>query len=414
MPCVGRGCMKPPLFAINTHGVEFGYCDTHIKSPMKYVGLKEGDPPNDFLKLHALLNSNVLFFKLMKDFTNEVSRAEKKRQGKSTWFNREKVAVKLNYSLSRYEGLCWFGTQPKIMSGLLTAQEFKNAIMNGYMVKDPGPGADHGEYSHRLQWHFIMRVMTDKFTQPKTSDWEWTPLRLYSETIKNADFVAGTGNFWGSLLEGNMNTGVKACAGDPAWVNQQFRDHEVLKTTSFGETLTKRYNRRVAMEGTVQEKLEDSRCKHAAGYQNVSTDPTGRPKENTIKLHAVLEYLYKWKKAGRPSGPPFVAPHGSGASTETDAARIAREAATAERLAAEHLWETTYGKKYANSRQRFHRAEYRDPADDSSVVISEGLLLHGSEGVTDKPLRDRLNASQTRLNPAFKYSSSTGAQRAHA
>lgn len=413
MPCVGRGCNKPLVFAINTHGMEIGYCDTHIKSPRRYVGLKEDDAPNDFLKLHALLNSNQLFTKLMKDFSNEVSRAEKKRQGKSTWFNREKIGIKLNYSLSRYEGLCWFGTQPKIMSGLLTAQEFKNSIMNGYMVKDPGPGADHGEYSHRLQWHFIMRVMTSKFSQPKTSDWDWTPLRLYSETIKNANFAAGTGNFWGALLEGNMNTGVKACAGDPAWVNQQFRDHDVLKTTSFGETLTRRYNRRIAMEDTVQQKLAERNCKQAAGYQEVSTDPTGRPKENTIKLHAVLEYLYKWKKAGRPSGPPFVARVPGDTSTESDAARIAREAATAERLAAEYLWEATYKKKYANSRQLFQRAEYRDPDDDTSVVISDGLLLHKSESVKDAPLAERLIASTEGFNRAFKYSSSTGAKRVH-
>ncbi|MCR9246538.1 MAG: hypothetical protein NXI31_16010 [bacterium] len=386
MPCsAGRNCTDATKFEIESHGMAVGLCERHEKQAVNAVtgdvGLSDENLVHDYVRIYALLNSKELFYKAMKTFSTEVSRAEKKRLGKSTWFNRDKVAIHLNYSLSRYEGLCWFGTQQKIMSGLLTAEEFTNAIVNGFMVKDPGPGSDHGEYSHRLQWHYIMRVVTDKFSRAKTSDWKLTPLQQYSGTM-------GARNVWGALLEGNGNTFMNGCPGDPAWVNRQFREHDVLKSTSFGTTLTRRYDRRVGLETKVADMLT------SRGYK-VELIPTGRIAADKVRLHGVLEYLYKWKKAGR-----VEAPLPAALGTEPR-----------EKTAAEELWADVFERKYRNSRRQFRRAAYVDPDDDTRIIVSDGLLLHRSESVTDAPLVERLASSRGGLNPAYRYSSSLGAKR---
>src|SRR5690606_12501419 len=136
----------------------------------------------------------------------------------------------LSKELTYYEYKCWFGDQQKIFAGLLSAQEFLNAMANGYMVKDPGPGPNHGEFSHRLQWHMLMRIMTNDFTVPKTAEWHHTPLELYCWT--------GTSGYWGAVLEGVTPTG--ATPGDPRWVDERLRQHPVLSKTSLGRAIAKR------------------------------------------------------------------------------------------------------------------------------------------------------------------------------
>jgi len=395
MSCVGgRNCDEDLTISIKSHGITVGYCERHATDREKTIkggdNLPSDDHLHDYIRLCAILESKELFFASMANFTDEVSRAEKSRQGISSWFNRDKIPIKLNQSLSYYEQLCWFGGQQKIMSGLLTAQEFTGAIQNGYMVKDPGPGPDHGEYSHRIQWQYIMRIVTNKFSVPKTSDWKLTPLQQYCGMITPR-------NVWGAILEGN--TIMQGTPGSPDWVNRQFRDGNSLSTTSFGVSITKRYNRRVEMVTEVQSILQGrgQAAKPKFSVQAVSTAPK---KVNEVNAHAVIEYLYKWKKAGRPASKPAAQGVGNQLTIQT-----------MEIDEAWHLWDTLYARKYRNARQQFQRATYNDSDDPTTKTISDGLLLHRSEVVTDAPLEARIASSKTTLNPKFAYSSSTGAKK---
>lgn len=391
MSCVGgRACAKLLELSIQSHGMTVGLCEEHLGRVNKLVksgyGTSDAETliskkhADDYVRLYILLQSKNLFVKAMKDFATEVSRAEKKRRGISAWFNRDKIAIHLNSSLSRYERYCWFGGQPKIMSGLLTAKEFQEAIANGFMVKDPGPGPDHGEYSHRLQWQYIMRVVTNKFSVPKAAEWELTPLEQYCGMGREGF----SRNIWGFLLEGNRDMAGRP--GSPAWVNEQFRTAgNALGDSSFGKTIEKRYDRRSALVSTITEHLKGK----GLSVQEFATAPK---KTGVVNVHGVIEYLYKWKKAGYPKGGPPTS-----ASLEASEAKL--------------LWDAKYARKYRNSRKSFHRALYVSDDDTVADVISEGLLLHKSETVTDAPVEKRIGSSRGGLNPRFKYTSSMGAQK---
>jgi hypothetical protein len=391
MSCVGGNkCGNPLALRMQSHGVVLGFCATHLDDTQKLVKrsgasgkstdadtLTSAPHVADYTKLAALLQCRELFYKVMKDFTDEASRAQKSSLG--IWrTSKSKIDIPLSASLSAYDGLCWFNTQRKLMSGLLSAEEFQNAIRSGFMVKDPGPGPDHGEFSHRLQWHYIQRVVTDRFTVAKTADWNLTPLELYCG-MGNEGF---TRNIWGALLEGN---GVMMKRpGSPDWVNEQFRAGGVLGTTSFGNTIEKRYDKRKQLVDFVAAELRK------VGGFTVQMAATAPAKVDEVKVDAVVEHLYKWKKATRPawiSGPK-----------PTTISRT-------EALAAD-MWNGGVGAKYASKPRTYQRAKNADGS------ISEGLLLHQSEDIVEhggQTLASRLASSRGGLNPRFKYSKTLGA-----
>jgi len=183
--------------------------------------------------LVAIMRNEELFTLAMHDFDDETQfRLEPGQDLRARSLARNKGfrIAPITPTLSTYEGLCWFGVQPQIMSGLLSEEEFFETLGGGYMVKDPGPGPQHGEVSHRIQWHYIMRIMTDSFHVPYTETWGCSPLELFVQMVK----IGLKRNVWGVCLEGTGNVvsraGVSSSApgstvltpGDPNWINRAF------------------------------------------------------------------------------------------------------------------------------------------------------------------------------------------------
>lgn len=372
-------------------GITFGFCTNHRAQARNFVVtgdqvVKQNPSPakiasvphiEDYTRLKAVMLCRPLFLKIMKDFTNEVSRAEKKSRG--IWrTNKEKIKVPLSKSMKYYEALCWFEPQPKVMSGLLTADEFQSAIKNGYMVKDPGPGPDHGEFSHRLQWQYIMRVVTDGFRVARTADWNLSPLQLYCG-MGEEGFAR---NVWGALLEGAGD--MVNSPGSPDWVNSQFRSNGSLGQTSFGQSIDARYDKRALLLDEVRQYLA------IQGVAEIHVVATQVPKANSENVHKIVEFLYKWRLVGPPVWVGGAAPLNT-SPIEVRAAEI---------------WAANIGNRFAPGGRGYLKARN---ADNS---VSEGLLLHGSELVIEAmPLDQRLVASQGALNTgAYRYSSTTGAE----
>jgi hypothetical protein len=115
----------------------------------------------------------------------------------------------LSRALEYYEGYCWFPANRSMLTGLLAADGFFESLRLGFN-KDPGPGAKHGEQSHRLQWHAIMRAMTNDFDQPiyRAGGWKHSPLQLFYE------FTQGRGREAGALKT-DLNTKEQSRSG--AW-----------------------------------------------------------------------------------------------------------------------------------------------------------------------------------------------------
>lgn len=63
-------------------------------------------------------------------------------------------------SMSVVEGLHESKHITPLLVGFVPSEAFrKNLLEKGYHWKDPGAGADHGEYTHRIQWNIIMRCL---------------------------------------------------------------------------------------------------------------------------------------------------------------------------------------------------------------------------------------------------------------
>lgn len=110
--------------------------------------------------------------------------------------------VRLSMALETFERQCWFPTGHLIPLGVLTSADFLHYIRLGYVLKDYGAGVKHGEFTHRLQWHVIMRANTAGFADanPKSQGWNKTPLDLYT-TLGKSETNAEAPGLWGHLLD---------------------------------------------------------------------------------------------------------------------------------------------------------------------------------------------------------------------
>jgi hypothetical protein len=99
----------------------------------------------------------------------------------ATGMNPDVNWLRLSSVLSHYEKKCGFPPDVLLPMGILKTPDFYFYIRRGYVLKDYGAGVKHGEFTHRLQWHIIMSVITADFTRHFNSaaGWSHTPLELY-------------------------------------------------------------------------------------------------------------------------------------------------------------------------------------------------------------------------------------------
>jgi hypothetical protein len=98
--------------------------------------------------------------------------------------------------LSHFEKKCWFPEDILLPLGVLKPDAFYFYIRRGYVLKDYGAGVKHGEFTHRLQWHVLMRVITENFTRPIGRGWDHSPLELYVSLG-----MTQNQGVWGMLLD---------------------------------------------------------------------------------------------------------------------------------------------------------------------------------------------------------------------
>jgi hypothetical protein len=224
MSCVfkrgGPQCPKPASPACQEWGVGEGFCEEHIARVRSRLHNKDysKDPLNaplanahstyveDYIKLFALMLDKSHCRTLMTALNNEMTGGAARRANDAGGDERyasakrpdDKKYVRLSRVLEYYEGLCWFPTTHRLYTGALTSQNYQQSIALGYMPKDAGAGAQHGEYSHRLQWHMVMRVLTENFTVAKGHGWNHTPLALFRQL---GSLWAMSNGIWGTVFD---------------------------------------------------------------------------------------------------------------------------------------------------------------------------------------------------------------------
>ena len=315
MPCTrgsGTGCsndIQNDKGVVTFRGVTYGLCATHERdfdTSLKRFADSAGDWGADARKLFIVTSAASIFDACMWALVQESAR----RNGNvlTRRWRMEHQAFHLSKELAYYESKCWFGEQKKIFSGLLSSEEFLNAMTQGFMVKDPGPGPNHGEFSHRLQWHMLMRVMTADFTQAKTGDWDHTPLELYCWT--------GTSQYWGAALEGNPPTA--GGPGSPQWVDERLRKEPLLQTC-LGSAIEQRRNKRLELLELIAQKAEAYASErnilrnlilhHDGSYKTdgrrymlkgrADAEARSNPKLVVLDMLQIAETVYAWKKTGQ-------------------------------------------------------------------------------------------------------------------
>jgi Family of unknown function (DUF5636) len=245
MDCdLGKNCKWGTEWAEPSQwGFPISCCEYHFEEELKKLAEKMPGRINtkdtflrDYTKLYLLMTTR-------KGQEEVLSRLEKLggHMGKRrVQRKREQVAeityVKLSVILQEYEAMAWFPPSNEVFLGFLPGFNFQNSIAKGIMAKDPGAGVNHGDFTHRLQWHAIISVITGEFTKTKLAGWTHTPIELYTN-LGSATFQAG--NLWFRLFDD---------ASQPDFRSPDILHAEVRNSDRFGPlhlAVKKRHDKRL-------------------------------------------------------------------------------------------------------------------------------------------------------------------------
>ncbi len=165
--------------------------------PLSSRHLNGGKPPSrsdflneytdDYIKIYSMLSSVELFNEKINKFGSSL-----------------KSSHGLSYNLKIYETKCWFPDVEVVPTAVLPRDDFYDMIAHGVIWKDVGAALNHGLYSHRLQWHVILAVVTQDFTVPKATGWDHGAYDLF---VSFGSVNSRTNNVWGKLFD---NSGTDA------------------------------------------------------------------------------------------------------------------------------------------------------------------------------------------------------------
>jgi hypothetical protein len=144
---------------------------------------------DDYAKIYSVMMDKPLVSACLKKLDNAITSKPQDARPETNWLRFSSI-------LSHFEKKCWFPEDILLPLGVLDAGIFYFYIRRGYVLKDYGAGVKHGEFTHRLQWHVLMRVITEDFTKPFGQGWDHSPLELYV----SLGMTQNRGS-WGVLLD---------------------------------------------------------------------------------------------------------------------------------------------------------------------------------------------------------------------
>ena len=256
-----------------------GICDKCLNGLKIYFPNEDaptGEYRGDYLRILLLLQQRVRVDVCMSLLASELAqeqRAYPKHRDPS--IHTKNGYVKLSKFLEKYETLCWFPPCHLVFTGFVPPVNFPKYLARGLIAKDPGAGPKHGDFTHRLQWHAISRVVTKNFTVPIRPGWDHSPLELLTSLGSNEN-----AKFWKALLE----KGEGYCLPD--------RFHEELRKSKYGVLAKqvglrwiKRVNQYNQARPIIDQQIEDQARKNKEAY-GVLPGPQGRP---VLRVHRVRD-----------------------------------------------------------------------------------------------------------------------------
>jgi hypothetical protein len=246
MPCLVKQCGEAVWEESRQWGFPIEICKTHFIAelgsvsenlPGKTADLFEKDRYlRDWTKISLMFqNSKQTVENCLRQLAAKWQSKLDKNALKNQEFGASKEYVKLSKLLAKFERMCWFPASHDVFCGFLQTADFDRSIAQGIMAKDPGASVNHGDFTHRLQWHAIMSVITNEFTTAKRPGWDNSPLALYT-ACGNPPYD-GTNNVWFRLFDNNSKDDFRS----PDWTNLHVRTGNYgLLSAAVGQRHTKR------------------------------------------------------------------------------------------------------------------------------------------------------------------------------
>ena len=199
--------------------------------------------------------------------------------------------IRMSRVLENYEGYCWFPACHRVFVGGLSVPDFYWYLRHGYMAKDPGPNIEHGDFTHRFQWHAISRYITRNFSNA-APPWGWnhTPLALYTSM---GEGEAATAGIWGKVLD--RDGASKADVVNYKTFSEPNTFHGALHNGPYRkltETTNRRYQKRLTAVQTAEEQIDSWKKKNGTRWNQwllESTEPMASE---------LAGILYAWRKNG--------------------------------------------------------------------------------------------------------------------
>ncbi len=249
--------------------------DTGVKTkPLAVPQVCPHDPAylDDYKRLAALMLDRTTVEQAMATLDYEIAQAKVNAEADDERFSGKTHAnyARLSRILECYEGFCWFPSTHMVYAGAVPADLFLQNLTSGFMPKDPGAGFLHGDFSHRLQWHVVMRAVTNNFTVAVRVGWDHSPLELYASL---GSALASARGLWGYIFD--RQNGVKY--QDPSTLEEFIRRSGAAV---LAPNLQRRFDKRKALERAIEDYLKTKGLEFKIAAADV---------------HAVL---YRWRKVG--------------------------------------------------------------------------------------------------------------------
>ena len=332
MTCTIDGCKAESSGDCQDWGVGQGFCDEHIgvvrarfanrksgraswvdaaRQPYAPEDVREyADLIEDYVRLYALMLDKPRCRELMSRLNTEIAGGAKLRANDPA---DERFAAgkrkddqdyaRLSRVLEYYEGLCWFPIAHRLYTGPLTSENYQESIALGYMPKDAGAGSRHGEYSHRLQWHIVMRVVTDDFSGAfRKPVWRHSPLELF--IALGAEWAQDRG-LWGSIFDNQDGLAYD----NPAILNEDLCGNFRWRAVAADDT-AKAWRKEVEMLSANAERRTRKRLQlfnYAKFWAKQEATRRGLPVLDDLLIdQTVLGIVERWKKLGKVDGAEIV------------------------------------------------------------------------------------------------------------
>ncbi|HEY0931365.1 MAG TPA: LirA/MavJ family T4SS effector [Gemmatimonas sp.] len=160
---------------------------------------------------------------------------------------------RLSVCLTEYERRCRYPDFAIAPLGFV-ATDFDKLISSGYIaMNDLGAGRTHGKYTHRMQQHIVMRIVTNNFQTAVNAPWTHSPLDLYVKAGATLGPIGVPGGMNGGLPDHSTNlfgylydlgVGHTGTFGHPDNLFTAMRNNGAIPLVN--RTATKNFNKRTA------------------------------------------------------------------------------------------------------------------------------------------------------------------------